>query len=176
MGMKIKAVERLLKFTKEGEGVYRYIMQTELYNKLTESKVISEASVRSGISKASLRAAWAAIGETISAWATEGHSVAIPGLGTMRFSVNATSVEKVEDVASSLITSRKIIFTPAVEIKNELKATSIAITCYDRNGKIVKQVASADDGNIDNNAGEENGGTDNSGGSSTPVDGGEMGE
>lgn len=69
--MKIKAVERLLKFTKDGEGEYRYVMSAELYNKLTESKVISEASVRSGISKASLRAAWAAIGETISAWATK---------------------------------------------------------------------------------------------------------
>lgn len=177
MGMKIKAVERLLKFTKDGEGVYRYVMTAELYNKLTESKVISEASVRSGISKASLRAAWAAIGETISAWATEGHSVAIPGLGTMRFSVNATSVAKVEDVASSLITSRKIIFTPAVEIKNELKATSISITCYDRNGNIVKQVASADDGNVDGTAGEENNGTDSGGGTdTTPDDGGEMGE
>lgn len=175
--MKIKAVERLLKFTKDGEGEYRYVMQAELYNKLTESKVISEASVRSGINKAALRAAWAAIGETISAWATEGHSVAIPGLGTMRFSVNATSVAKVEDVASNLISSRKIIFTPAVEIKNELKATSISITCYDRNGNIVKQVASADDGNVDGTAGEENGGTESGGGTdTTPDDGGEMGE
>lgn len=155
MGMKLKAVERLLKFSKEGEGVYRYVLQPEIYNKLPESKVISEASVRSGITKASLRAAWLAIGEVIGAWATEGHSVPIPGLGTMRFSVNSSSVEKVEDVASSLITSRKIIFTPSVEIKNELKGTSISITCYDRNGKIVKQVASDDSGKVDDNASEE---------------------
>ena len=31
-------------------------------------------------------------GEVIKAWATEGHSVALPGLGTMRFGLSAKSV------------------------------------------------------------------------------------
>ena len=59
-------------------------MQPELYNKLSQSKVISEASLRSGITRGSINAAWDAIGEVIKAWATEGHAVAIPGLGSMR--------------------------------------------------------------------------------------------
>ena len=41
-------------------------------------------ALRSGIPKGAINAAWDAIGEVIKAWATEGHSVAVPGLGTMR--------------------------------------------------------------------------------------------
>ena len=38
---------------------------------------------------------WDAAGEVIKAWATEGHSVAIPGLGSMRFGLRAKSVANV---------------------------------------------------------------------------------
>jgi hypothetical protein len=71
----------------------------------------------------------------------------------MRFGVRSNSVEKVEDVNSALITSRRVIFTPSTEIKQELAKTAISITCYDRNGNVIKQVTSDDDGNVDN--GEE---------------------
>ena len=118
------------------------MLTTELYSKLTESKVIKEAALRSGVSRGVMQACWDAAGEVIKAWATEGHSVAIPGLGTMRFGVRAKSVATVAEVASSIITSRRVIFTPNVDIKNELKNTSI--TCYDRNGKLVKNVTSGD--------------------------------
>lgn len=67
----------------------------------------------------------------------------------MRFGVRATSVADVNKVANSLITSRRVIFTPNVEIKNELAKTSISITCYDRNGEIVKRVTSTDDADIE---------------------------
>jgi len=85
----------------------------------------------------------------IKAWATEGHSVALPGLGTMRFGLRAKAVEKLEDVKSSLITPRRIIFTPAVDLKDQLKDTSIQITCYDRTGQEVKRVTSTDDGEVE---------------------------
>ena len=42
----------------------------------------------------------------------------------------------------SFITSRRIIFTPTGELKNELAATAVQITCYDKNGKEVKRVTS----------------------------------
>ena len=168
MAIKIKAQERNISFQK-GVEKYAYVLQTDLYSKLSQAKVINEASLRSGISKGAINAAWDAIGEVIKAWATEGHSVAIPGLGSMRFGINATSVEDVNMVANSLITSRKVIFTPNVDIKQELKNTSISITCYDRNGNLVKRVTSADDGTIedpDNPSGGSDGGS--SGGSQTP--------
>lgn len=148
MAIKVKAVERELKVGANA-GQYRYMMQTELYSKLSQTKVIQEAALRSGIGKGTINAAWDAIGEVIKAWATEGHSVAIPGLGTMRFAVNATSVADVNQVASSLITSRKVIFTPSVDIKDELQKTSVSITCYDRNGNIVKRVTSNDGGEVE---------------------------
>ena len=151
MAIKIKAVERKLKFTKDENdpGVYRYVMQPDLYIALTQDKVIKEAALRSGVAKGVMQACWDAAGEVIKAWATEGHSVALPGLGTMRFGVRGKSVEDVNDVKSSLITSRRIIFTPTVDLKDELKNTAIQITCIDRNGDIVKRVTSTDDAEVE---------------------------
>ena len=178
MALKVKAVERLLKFTKNENdpGVYRYVMKPELYIALSQAKVIKEAALRSGVSQGVMKACWDAAGEVIKAWATEGHSVALPGLGSMRFGLRAKSVEKVEDVKTALISSRRIIFTPTQDLKDELANTSIQITCYDRNGDVVKRVTSADAGTVeepegDDNGtqntqnGSENGGSQNQGGS-----------
>ena len=169
MALKVKAVERLLKFTnKENDpGVYRYVLKPELYTSLSQAKVIKEAALRSGVSRGVMQACWDAAGEVIKAWATEGHSVALPGLGTMRFGLRSKAVEKVEDVKTSLIETRRIIFTPDVDLKEELKNTTIQITCYDRNGKEVKRVTSSDAGNIEDpesNESTENGGSTQNGG------------
>ena len=120
MALKVKAVERLVKFKKNEPGQYRYVMQPELYTSLSQTKVIKEAALRSGVSRGVMQACWDAAGEVIKAWATEGHSVALPGLGTMRFGLRAKSVEKVEDVKAGLISSRRIIFTPTTDLKDEL--------------------------------------------------------
>ena len=156
MAINLKAKETLIQVG-EQKGNYRYVLGTDLYSKLTESKVIQEAALRSGVSRGVMQACWDAAGNVIMAWATEGHSVAIPGLGTMRFGVRAKSVSNVAEVASSLITSRRVIFTPNVEIKNELQRTAIQITCYDRNGKLVKKVTSGDKGDVEDPDKEPNG-------------------
>ena len=164
MGMKVKAVEKLLKFNKNENdpGVWRYVMQPELYMALAQKKVIKEAALRSGVSQGVMQACWDAAGEVIKAWATEGHSVALPGLGTMRFGLRSKAVEKVEDVKSGLITSRRIIFTPNSDLKEELANTAIQITCFDRTGKEVKRVTSDDEGNVEEDNGNGNdGGGDN---------------
>ena len=142
MALKVKAVERLLKFDKESAGKYRYVMKPELYTSLSQAKVIREAALRSGVSQGVMKACWDAAGEVIKAWATEGHSVALPGLGSMRFGLRSKAVENVNEVKTSLITSRRIIFTPSVDLKDELADTAIQITCYDRNGEVVKRVTS----------------------------------
>ena len=142
MALKVKAVERLLKFDKESAGKYRYVMKADLYTSLSQAKVIKEAAMRSGVSQGVMKACWDAAGEVIKAWATEGHSVALPGLGSMRFGLRSKAVENVNDVKTSLITSRRIIFTPSVDLKDELADTAIQITCIDRNGNEVKRVTS----------------------------------
>ena len=167
MALKVKAQEKLQKIGTYA-GKYRYIMMPELYTSLSQDKVIKEAALRSGVSKGIMQACWDAAGEVIKAWATEGHSVALPGLGTMRFGLRAKSVEKVDEVKAGLITSRRIIFTPAVELKDELAGTAIQITCYDRDVKEVKRVTSTDSGDIeDPESGNQNGGG-NSGGNTQP--------
>jgi len=157
MALKVKAVERLLKFTKDENepGVYRYVMKPEMYSTLSQSKVIREAALRSGVSQGVMKACWDAAGEVIKAWATEGHAVSLPGLGSMRFGLRSKAVDKVEDVKAGLIKSRRIIFTPSVSLKDELAATSIQITCYDRNGDEVKRVTSSS-GEVEDNENEEN--------------------
>ena len=178
MALKVKAVEKKVKFSKNDPGVWRYVMSPDLYIALSQEKVIKEAALRSGVSRGVMQACWDAAGEVIKAWATEGHSVALPGLGSMRFGLRAKSVEDVNDVKTSLIKTRRIIFTPAVDLKDELKNTAIQITCIDRNGNEVKRVTSADAGTIedpeanengdsqtgDNSGSQTGGGTDNTGG------------
>ncbi len=79
----------------------------------------------------------------------------------MRFGIRAKSVAKVDEVKAGLVTSRRIIFTPAVDLKDELASTAIQITCYDRNGQEVKRVTSTDPGTIEDNDQPSNGGSQN---------------
>ena len=168
MALKVKAKEQLIKIGKYA-NTYRYVMMPELYTALAQDKVIREAALRSGVSRGVMQACWDAAGEVIKAWATEGHSVALPGLGTMRFGLRAKSVEKVDDVKAGLISSRRIIFTPNTELKDELAKTAVQITCYDKDGKEVKRVTSTDDGTVEDpeNANENQNGSSQNGGSTS---------
>ena len=172
MALKVKAKEQYQNIGKYA-GKYRYVMMPELYTALTQDKVIKEAALRSGVSKGVMQACWDAAGEVIKAWATEGHSVALPGLGTMRFGLRAKSVEKVEEVKAGLISSRRIIFTPDTDLKEELSKTAVQITCFDRDGKEVKRVTSTDNGDIEDN---ENTQPSNGGGGNTQPSGDVPGE
>lgn len=166
MAIKVKAIERNVAFVK-GEEKWAYVLQADLYSKLSDQKVIQEAALRSGINKGAINAAWDAIGEVIKTWATEGHSVAVPGLGTMRFGLRSASVADVNKVGANLITSRRVIFTPNSDIKKELAETSVSITCYNRKGEIVKRVTSTDDSEIED---PEDDGNDPNGGQQSGSD------
>ena len=163
MAIKVIAQRRELKIGKN-PGVKKFVMRPDLYIPIQEKKVFSEASTHSGISAGVIKAAWDAAGEVLRTWATEGHSIPLPGLGTMRFGVRSKAVEKLEDVKANLITTRRIIFTPNVDLKDELKNTSIQITCLDEDGDVVKRVTSADAGTVEDPEGDDNG-TQNNGGS-----------
>ena len=155
MALKVKAREQYQNVGKYAD-TYRYVMMPELYTALSQDKVIKEAALRSGVSRGVMQACWDAAGEVIKAWATEGHSVALPGLGTMRFGLRAKSVDDVNKVKANLITSRRIIFTPDTDLKEELAKTAVQITCYDRDGKEVKRVTSTDPGTVED---PDNGGS-----------------
>ena len=156
MAIKVIAQRREVKLGKK-PGM-KFVMRPDLYIPIQEKKVFAEASTHSGISAGVIKAAWDAAGEVLKTWATEGHSIPLPGLGTMRFGVRSKAVEKLEDVKTNLITVRRIIFTPNVDLKDELKNTSIQITCLDEEGNVLKRVTSGDSGEVEDN---ENGGTEN---------------
>ena len=161
------AQRRVLKIGKN-PGVKKFVMRPELYTPIQEKKVFKEASIRSGISAGAMKAAWDAAGEVIKAWATEGHSVPLPGLGTMRFGVRSKAVEELDDVKTGLITTRRIVFTPSVDVKEELQGTSIQITCLDEDGTVLKRVNSADSGVVEDNDTNDN---DNGGSTNGNVNG-----
>ena len=172
MAIKVIAQRREVKLGKN-PGM-KFVMRPDLYIPIQEKKVFAEASTHSGISAGVIKAAWDAAGEVLRTWATEGHSIPLPGLGTMRFGVRSKAVEKLEDVKTNLITVRRIIFTPNVDLKDELKNTSIQITCLDENGEVLKRVTSGDSGEVEDNENTEdtegtedteNGGSQNQGGS-----------
>ena len=160
MAIRVIAQRRVLKIGKN-PGAKKFVKRPELYTSLTEKKVFAEAATHSGISSGVIKAAWDAAGEVIRTWATEGHSVPLPGLGTMRFGVRSKAVEDLEDVKTGLITTRRIVFTPSVDVKDELKNTSIQITCLDEDGYVLKRVTSGDSGDIEDT---ENGSTENGSG------------
>ena len=186
MAIKVIAQRRELKIGKN-PGVKKFVMRPDLYIPISEKKVFKEAAAHTGVSEAVLKAAWDAAGEVIRAWATEGHSVPLPGLGTMRFGVRAKAVEDLEDVKTGLISTRRIVFTPSSEMKDVLKDTSIQITCLDEDGNVLKRVTSSDSGTVeeDNDNGNDNpnlnpnpndntGGGDNQGGTNTGGDSGSI--
>ncbi len=160
MAIKVIAQRREVKIGKNPGK--KFVMRPDLYTPMQEKKVFTEASTHSGISAGVIKAAWDAAGEVLRTWATEGHSVPLPGLGTMRFGVRSKAVESLEDVKAGLITTRRIVFTPSVEVKDELKNTAIQITCIDEQGNVLKRVTSGDSGDIEDP--EAEGGNTSSGG------------
>ena len=173
MAIKVIAQRREVKLGKNPGK--KFVMRPDLYTPIQEKKVFAEASTHSGISAGVIKAAWDAAGEVIRTWATEGHSVPLPGLGTMRFGVRSKAVESLEEVKTGLISVRRIIFTPNTDVKEELKNTSIQITCLDEDGNVLKRVTSGDSGEIEDNengsgnenqnqSGSQNSGNQNQGG------------
>ena len=121
------------------KGEQMYVMKVDHYSTLGAEKIIRYASETCGIPKAALRQAWEALGSVITAWVLEGHIVEIPGLGNIRAEVRAKAQSKPEDVTESDIFRRKLLLTPTKEIKDALNATTVRITCCDREGNEVKK-------------------------------------
>ena len=167
--MAIKVIAQLREVKLGKNPGKKFVMRPDLYTPIQEKKVFQEAATHSGISAGVIKAAWDAAGEVIRTWATEGHSIPLPGLGTMRFGVRSKAVEKLEDVKANLISVRRIIFTPNVDVKDELKNTSIQITCLDEDGNVLKRVTSGDSGDIEDS---ENGGESNGSSTGSETEGG----
>ena len=152
MGIKVKAIERNVSFSNKPEDArFAYVMQAEMYSQLAMDKAIEQAALASGLPKAAIQAGVTAYGNMVKTWCTESHSIPIPGLGIVRFGLRSTAVDSVNKVSASLITARRVIFIPSVELKQALADTSVTITCYDREGKVVKKVTSDDKDNVEDN-------------------------
>ena len=146
MAIKVIAQRREVKIGKNPGK--KFVMRPDLYIPIKEKKVFQEAATHSGISA---------------------------GVITMRFGVRSKAVENLEDVKSSLISVRRILFTPNVEVKEELKNTSIQITCLDEDGNVLKRVTSGDSGEVEEPDNDDSGSTQNGGENSGSSTGSETG-
>ena len=57
-------------------------------------------------------------------------------------------------MSTKLITQRRVIFCPNMEIKQELAKTGISITCVNRDGEVVKNIASNDSKDVEDTEGD----------------------
>ena len=158
MAIRVRGLRRKLNV---GNKNYAYTLYPDNYGMLDKSKMIEEAALRSGMSKGVMQACWDAAGEVIKAWITEGHSVPIPGLGSMRIGLRARSAAELKDVNTELILRRRILFTPSIEIKRKINEMGVYISeVRDENGVLVYPLPNnkPNGGNPDNNP---SGGGDN---------------
>ena len=172
MAIRVRGLRRKLNV---GNKNYAYTLYPDNYGMLNKSKMIEEAALRSGMSKGVMQACWDAAGEVIKAWITEGHSVPIPGLGSMRIDLRARSAAELKDVNTELILRRRILFTPSIEIKRKINEMGVYISeVRDENGVLVYPLPNKPcGGNPDNNP---SGGGDNNpsgGGDNNPSGGGD---
>ena len=117
-------------------------------------KIIDYAAETYSISCVMLRASWEAIGQVVSTWALEGHIVEIPDLGNIRAEVlpygqaqaeRAKAQKEAKDVSVDDVFRRKLLLTPTKAIKDQLNATTLDITCYDKEGREVKRNTNQED-------------------------------
>ena len=169
MAIRVRGLRRKLNV---GNKNYAYTLYPDNYGMLDKSKMIEEAALRSGMSKGVMQACWDAAGEVIKAWITEGHSVPIPGLGSMRIGLRARSAAELKDVNTELILRRRILFTPSIEIKRKINEMGVYISeVRDENGVLVYPLPNKPNGGNPDN--KPSGGGDNkpSGGDNKPSGG-----
>ena len=114
--------------------------------------------------------AWIGFAEPATPWHSSSKLGSAHG-SIAAFGLRASSVADVNKVGTSLITSRRVIFVPNTEIKEELARTSINITCYDRNGEVVKRVTSSDEGNVEDPEDDSSTGSEQGNGGGTTDNG-----
>lgn len=136
--LRIKSTQQAIKVG-EHKGEDMFVMKVEHYNTMDAEKIIDYAAEVSRIPRGVLRASWEAIGQVVSAWALEGHIVEIPGLGNIRAEVRAKAQKEANDVSSYDVFRRKLLLTPTKAIKDQLNATILDITCFDKEGNEVKK-------------------------------------
>ena len=162
MAIRVRGLRRKLNV---GNKNYAYTLYPDNYGMLNKSKMIEEAALRSGMSKGVMQACWDAAGEVIKAWITEGHSVPIPGLGSMRIGLRARSAAELKDVNTELILRRRILFTPSIEIKRKINEMGVYISeVRDENGVLVYPLPNKPNGGNPDNAPSGGGGNNPSGG------------
>ena len=136
--LNIKSTQQAIKVG-EHKGEEMFVMKVEHYNTMDAERIIDYAAETYCIPRGMLRASWEAIGQVVSTWALEGHIVEIPGLGNIRAEVRAKAQKEAKDVSVDDVFRRKLLLTPTKTIKNQLNATTLDITCYDKEGREVKK-------------------------------------
>lgn len=119
----IKLVTRYQKLAAQEKNAY--VSRHRIFSKIPSAEVVQHASRASGIPEAIMGASFVAIATQIEELLLNGHSIELSGLGTMRMSVSCKAVENYDDVSSTNVHTRRILFTPCVALKSKMNMVNI---------------------------------------------------
>lgn len=102
-----------------------YVTRAANYSMITPDEVLDFAEKNSGMTRETLSGAMAVVVRTFETFLMNGHSVQLPELGTFRFSISCKAVDNAEDISTTNVRSRKIIFTPSKRVRNAMRQVSL---------------------------------------------------
>lgn len=108
-------------------GTQLYVTKPVTYSLISERDLVNHASEDSGVPKAMMRAAFDAIMLQVKELLLNGHSIQLGNLGTMRFSIRCKACDDPRDISVNNVKTRRIVFTPSVEMKNEIKKVKFTL-------------------------------------------------
>ncbi len=102
-----------------------YVTRSVTYSKIDKDTFIQRAADNSGIDRGQITLVTDAVCREIRNFVLNGHSVEIPYLGTLRFSVRAKSKETADEAGADAVYARRILFVPTKELKAALEDVSL---------------------------------------------------
>jgi predicted histone-like DNA-binding protein len=116
--MKYKLIQRVNPVKREEKKWYANPVND---GKVNENELAKEISALSSLSRGDVSNVIANMIDAIPKYLLMGKSVSLGELGTLRLSLSSKGVEKPEEFHVGMIGKVKVIFTPSVSLKDEIK-------------------------------------------------------
>lgn len=105
----------------------RYVTRPIRYSTIGIDEICDYVASDSTLPRAYVAAVAEGIFKQIEEMLLNGHSIKLPNLGTLRFSLSAKARKTVEEAGATAVYRRRIIFTPSVHLKEAIRSTSLNV-------------------------------------------------
>lgn len=118
---KFKIIERRSNALVKGDMTKKYYATPVTERALSVQQFAKLATTDAAISPGEMLAALDLFGKTALQQLLQGHSVEVPGIGTLRISFSSKGADSPEEFnARTMISGARILFRPKVEVKNAI--------------------------------------------------------